>query len=209
MSQYTRISANFRTGEILPTIEQQYHDLWRLALELDALGVPIEDWCPPSNTPENSRLNSAFNANGPTTAALALAHAGKSNRAKDLRTLGVWNGEEDEGGITYTTTYNTGRIPANLLLSQENVPAFKSYQNVTRVVRAMVLIWNPMLVKVTPWGYDKHQIFKDRPPVGWMIYLPFEVTSMQVPEAAQLVHIENRQKKRDHGTLIISTTEVP
>lgn len=208
MSLYLKISANFRTGEILPAIEEQYHDLWRLASELATIGLPITDWCPPADTPENSRLNDAFSVAGPTTAALALAHADKSNRATDLRTLGVWNGEEDAGGITFTTTYNTGRIPSNLLLSEESIPAFENYQNIAQLVRAIVEIWNPMLVKVTPWGYDEHQIFKDRPPVGWMIYLPFEVTSKQVPEAVQLIPIKNKQKKNSQGTLIISTTDL-
>lgn len=208
MSIYLKISANFRTGETLPTIDTQYHDLWRLASALTAIGLPIVDWCPPADTPANSRLNSAFSTLGPSAAALALARADKDNLAPDLRTLGVWNGKEDAGGMTFTTTYNTGRIPSNLLLSEESIPAFENYQNVIQLVIAIVEIWKPMLVKVTPWGYDEHQIFKDRPPVGWMLYLPFELTSKQVPEAAQLIPIGDKQKKGDQGTLIISTKKV-
>lgn len=208
MSLYLKISANFRTGETLPAIEEQYHDLWRLASALATIGLPIDGWCPPADTPANSRLNSAFTVAGPTTAALALARADKDNLALDLRTLGVWNGEEDAGGMTYTTTYNTGRIPSNLFLNEESIPAFENFQNVAQLVRAIVEIWNPMLVKVTPWSYNEHQIFNDRPPVGWMIYLPFELTSKQVPEAAQLIPIVDRQKKVVQGTLVVSTTDV-
>ena len=41
-----------------------------------------------------------------------------------------------------------------------------------------------------------------------MIYLPFELTSKQVPEAAQLIPIMDRQKKLVQGTLVVSTTDV-
>lgn len=208
MSLYLTISANFRTGETLPAIEAQYHDLWKLASFLETIGLPIKEWCPPADTPENSRLNLAFDAAGPTVAALALARADKDNLASDLRTLGVWNGEDDAGGMTFTTTYNTGRIPSNLQLSEESIAAFEDYQNVVQLVCAIAEIWKPMLVKVTPWGYDEHQIFQDRPPVGWMIYLPFELTSKQVPEAAKIIPVIDRQNKSTQGTLIVSTTDV-
>ncbi|MYM31280.1 hypothetical protein GTP58_23350 [Duganella sp. CY15W] len=208
MSLYLKISANFRTGVTLPTIEDQYYDLWKLASVLSTIGLPISDWCPPADTPANSRLNAAFNTTGPTDAALAIARADKDNHAPDLRTLGVWNGQENVGGTTLTTMYNTGRIPSNLSLIEDGIPAFEDYQNVVELVRGIVEIWSPMLVKVTPWGYDDHKIFQDRPPVGWMIYLPFELTPQQVPEAAQVIVIADKQKKGISGTLLISTTDV-
>lgn len=207
MSHYLTITANFRIGEVLPTIEAQYQDLWKLGSALASIGIPIDQWCPPADTPANSRLNAAFSATGPTTAALALARANRDNAAQDLRTLGVWNGEEDAGGMSFTTTYALGRIPSNLSLAGESIPAFENHGNVVQIVREIVNIWSPMAVKITPWGYSEHQIFQDRPPVGWMLYLPFEVSERQVPEAAHLIPIERRQHKDSKGTLVISTSE--
>ncbi len=206
MSLYLKISANFRLGETLPTIDNQYRDLWKLASFLETMGLPIEQWCPPADTPENARLNSAFNAAGPTAAALAIAKADKDNLASDLRMLGVWNGEEDSGGMTYTTTYMSNRIPSNLRLAEDSVPEFQDYLNVVQLIRGILEIWQPMVVKVTPWGYDEQKIFPDRPPVGWMIYLPFEISAKQIPEAAQIIPIFGHGKEV-RGTIIVSTTD--
>lgn len=207
MSLYLKISANFRLGKTLPTIDDQYRDLWKLASFLETMGLPIWQWRPPADTPENVRLNSAFSASGPTAAALAIAKANKDNLASDLRMLGVWNGEEDSGGMTYTTTYMSNHIPSNLRLAEDSVPAFQDYQNIVKLIRAILEIWQPMVVKVTPSGYDEQKIFPDRPPVGWMIYLPFEVSAKQIPEAAQTIPIFGHGKEV-RGTIIVSTTEV-
>lgn len=124
MSFYLTISANFRTGTTLPSIDDQYHDLWKLAKLLEAAGFPINEWFPPAAAPADSLLNRAFSANGPSPVALAMSKADKANLASDLRILGVWNGIEDAGGAAYTTTYNTSRIPSNLDFSAQDASAF-------------------------------------------------------------------------------------
>lgn len=207
MSLYLTISANFRTGTNLPSIDDQYHHLWMLAKFLETVGQPISDWFPPADTEQNSLLNKAFTAAGTSAAALAMAKADKSNLASDLRTLGVWNGKEDEGGIAYTATYNTGRIPSDLDFSADAVSEFIECENVVKLVKALINIWNPLLVKVAPGGYSKHRVFPDRPPVGWMIYLPFEISAKQVPEAAQIIPIVAADGKKRQGSLIITTTD--
>jgi hypothetical protein len=207
MSLNLTISANFRTDSNLPSIDDQYIDLWRLAKFLETVGQPINEWFPPADTEANSLLNNAFTSIGPSVAALAMAKADKSNLASDLRTLGVWNGKDNEGGIAYTTTYNTGRIPSDLEFSADNVVDFFDYRNLNKLVQSVITIWNPMLVKIAPAGYFKYRVFPDRPPVGWMIYLPFEITTKQVPEAAQMISITDDSNKKRQGTLIITTTE--
>ena len=85
-----------------------------MAKFLGKLDISITEWFPPADTEANSLLNPAFTKTGPSPAAIAMAMADKENLAHDLRTLGVWNGKEDEGGMAYTTTYNTGPIPSFL-----------------------------------------------------------------------------------------------
>lgn len=207
MSLYLTISANFRTGTTLPSIDDQYNDLWKLAKLLETAGFPIDEWFPPAATPAASLLNQAFSATGPKPAALAMSKADKANLASDLRILGVWNGMEDSGGAAYTTTYNTGRIPSNLDFSAQDASAFQDYRNVAEFVQSVIGLWNPMLVKVAPGGYSEKSVFPDRPAVGWMIYLPFEVTARQVPEAAEIIPIMASDGKKRQGTLIITTTD--
>lgn len=207
MSLYLTISANFRTGTKLPSIENQYNGLWELAKFLETVGFPITEWFPPAATPAASLLNQAFSEIGPSPAALAMTKADKANLASDLRILGVWNGTEGSGGAAYTTTYNTGRIPSNLDFSAQDATAFQNYRNVAKLVQKVIDLWQPMLVKVAPSDYGEKSVFPDRPPVGWMIYLPLEITSQQVPEAAQIVPIMDAEGKTRLGTLIITTED--
>lgn len=207
MSLHLTISANFRTGTILPTIEEQYRDLWKVATLLDSFGLPLVDWFPPADSVAHSLLNNAFTVTGPSTAALALANADKSNHATDLRSLGVWNGHEGQGGAACTTLYVTGRYPSTFDLSEDGITPFSDYRNVLSIVQSLVKLWNPMAVKVEPSGYAVKSVFQDRPPVGWMIYLPFAIDARQVPEAAHVIPVLANDGKKRQGTVIVSVAE--
>ena len=207
MSHYLNLTANFRTGSTLPSIEDQYNDLWKLAKFLDTVGFPINGWFPPAATPAASLLNEAFSATGPTPAAIAMCKADKANLATDLRILGTWNGMEGSGGAAYSTTYNTSRIPSNLDFSTQDANAFQDHRTVAKFVQSIISLWNPMLVAVDPDGYSEKSVFPDRPAVGWMIYLPFEISTRQVPEAAEIIPIMSADGKKHQGSLIISTTD--
>ncbi|MFS2025343.1 Imm52 family immunity protein [Massilia sp. CT11-137] len=207
MSYNLTISCNFRTGSVLPSIESQYTDLWKLAVTLQSLGFPLDEWYPPADTQEQALLNSAFTDTGPSMAALAMAKADKDNLATDLRSLGVWNGKEGDEGATYTTSYDTGRIPSRLRFRTRNVGALQDYRNVIQLTRNVVGIWKPMLVQVGPADYSDNSVFPDRPGAGWMLYLPFAINAHQVPEAADVIKIMDDKGKAQQGSLIITVAE--
>jgi hypothetical protein len=208
MNKILDISANFRTGATLPSIEEQYIDLWEMAKFLDTLGIAITEWFPPADTEANSLLNSAFTETGPSPAAIAMAKADKDNLAHDLRTLGVWNGKEDEGGMVYTTTYNTGSIPSFLSFNAEEAKPLLDYRNLINLLQFIVGKWNPMLIQVTPDEYGDLSIFKDRPGAGWMLYLPFTINGQQLPEAAEIIPVMDEKGKKQRGSLIVTVTEI-
>ncbi|MBC5792058.1 Imm52 family immunity protein [Providencia sp. JUb39] len=60
-------------------------------------------------------------------------------------------------------------------------------------------------VDINDYEYKSRNVFPDRLPVGWMLYLNKKIMPEQVPMAAQLIHIDN---EKNHGTLIISTDHV-
>ncbi|MEQ5185726.1 Imm52 family immunity protein [Providencia alcalifaciens] len=60
-------------------------------------------------------------------------------------------------------------------------------------------------VDINDYEYKSRNVFPDRLPVGWMLYLNKKITPEQIPMAAQLIHIDN---EKNHGTLIISTEHV-
>lgn len=83
---------------------------------------------------------------------------------------------------------------------------------VAEAVKAAATIWKPDYVAVESNGYYEHRTFKDRPGVGWMLYLPRELTVQQVPEARALVPVmeqDDKGRERQVGTIVVSVTDAP
>ncbi len=197
------ITANFRLGSGMQSVEEQYRDLWRLATALEPMGIPLDEWFPPADTEANSLLNKAFDPSGPTAAALAMAKA-ESASGDEARGLGVWNGTDEDGAIAFTTMVGEGPMFSNLDFTAKTVRPLLDYRNVVKLVQAIVAIWKPVVVQVDPEGYFDRRVFPDRPSVGWMIYLPFEVKANQVPEAAHVIPVKDQ---RTEGTIIVSVAD--
>jgi hypothetical protein len=87
---------------------------------------------------------------------------------------------------------------------------FLEYSKVPSTTQKIVDLWNPLFASVEPDFYDP--FFKDRPGVGWMLYLPRVLTVEQGPEARALVPImgtDEKGKKKQFGTIIVSVTDGP
>lgn len=207
MSHILEIDANFHVGTQLPSIEDQYNDIWKFAKALQTLGLDLDQWFPPADTEANSLLNTAFTETGPSAAALAMANADSDNLATDLRTLGVWNGTEDDGAIAYTVTYSTGPFPSTLNFSSKEVASLRDSSNIFKLVQAIVGIWQPMVIQIAPGGYLEQSVFPDRPGAGWMLYLPISIEARQVPEAANVIKIMDEKGKNQQGSLIVTVAE--
>ena len=206
MSEYTlTLSANFWPRAMsLPSIEEQYTDLWRFAKVLQSIGIPLHEWHPPADTPASSLLNPSFDERGATPAALAMAKADKGNYGVN-RNLGAWNGIDEEGGMAFTTMLSEGPFPGRLNFSASNIEPLRTYRNVLTVVQAVLEMWAPVMVLVGPYAYKEKKVFKDRPPVAWMVYLPLKIETHHAPEAAALLPILDTDKQK--GTLVVSTME--
>lgn len=190
----------------LPTIEDQYQDLWRFAKALEGIGIPLDDWYPPADTPEGSMLNQAFTATGASTPALAMAKADKANHATDLRSLGAWNGIEGEGGAVFTTFLKASVRPSSLDFSAKELAPLQDHANALKLMQAAIDIWSPALIELGTYGYDGKAVFNDRPAVSWMIYLPLAIETNQAPEASLLVPVLDAEGER-RGTIVVSVLE--
>lgn len=60
-------------------------------------------------------------------------------------------------------------------------------------------------IDTNKYRYNKKNVFPDRLPVGWMLFLNKKIIPEQLPMATQLIDIEN---DKNSGTLIISTDHV-
>lgn len=68
----------------------------------------------------------------------------------------------------------------------------------------------PVLITVARNDYFEKQVFKDRPGVGWLLYLPRVLTVQQVPEARALIPVmekDEQGKDKQIGTIIVSVTD--
>ncbi|MCK7463530.1 immunity 52 family protein [Enterobacter roggenkampii] len=57
-------------------------------------------------------------------------------------------------------------------------------------------------------GYwnNSNNVFPDRIPVGWMIYIPAIILAELIPQAARVVPVMDGEKKK--GTIAVSTEEI-
>ncbi|KVN31801.1 hypothetical protein WT11_01035 [Burkholderia stagnalis] len=65
------------------------------------------------------------------------------------------------------------------------------------------------MITAAPDGYQEKQAFDDRPGVGWMLYLPFELTAQQIPEAQELIPVLSADGKKRLGTIVVSIKDEP
>src|ERR1700722_13498344 len=103
MAFHLNIDVTYRVAAPqLPTIESEYDRLWQFANVLTRAGLPVDKWYPAADTEKASLLNAAFDANGPTSAAIAMAKNSALSNGTSVRSLGVWNGLEGDGGAAFS-----------------------------------------------------------------------------------------------------------
>jgi hypothetical protein len=205
---FTNFNLVFRLSATgLPTVEEQYHQLWRFACSLKRASIGIDEWHPPATTPEDSLLNKAFDDNGPTRAALAMAKAEKQ-AYPNMRSLGVWNGKEKSEAIAFSSTLVVSGGVSDVGVQSAGIPALGNSKVVSEVLQDALAIWPAAYIEAGPYKYySQYQVFKDRPGVGWMLYLPRAISVQQAPEAQALVPVIDGQKQS--GTIVISVAGEP
>jgi len=151
-----------------------------------------------------SRRVKAFDASGPTEAALAMAKAAE-DRYPGLRGLGAWNGIEGPGGIVMTDLLNVAGL-CICEVDSEAVAGLFDPAVVVEVLRDMTCIWPASSIQVGSYKYfARQQMFDDRPGAGWMLYLPREITRAQVPEARRLIPVMEGGYWK--GTIVVSVDD--
>lgn len=201
----------FRTDAEHPlSLKDHLERIWKLTQalgEYDHQLGPL-NWLLSGDTREESYLYSVFDAQGPTTAALAVLT--QELRGQDaMKSIAMWNGQEKKAqgaSIAYYFDRADGAPSAFSLTLGSTPPASRlgNWMHVEAVVQAAVEIWAPLVATVDTRNYDS--VFPDRPGVGWMLYLPKALTVQQVPEAEALIPVPE-QGKNQTGTIIVSNTE--
>jgi hypothetical protein len=204
-----------RTGTKLPTVEEQMAELFRFQQAVSPFSLLLGEWfLASSKSKDEAWLYKAFDANGPTTAALAVIRE-KKKGVEDIRSISIWNGAETEGeSAGLTSRCNVIGRPDAFEFGLKLRPEITSWKIGAEWIDTAIRIWPALFATFGPLWHSEKRVFADRPGVGWMLYLPRVLTVQQVPEARALVPVMTegdgkKQKPVQLGTIIVSVTDEP
>jgi hypothetical protein len=168
-------------------------------------------WLIATGTRESSYFYQVFDADGPTTTALAVF---REQFKKDdiVKSLALWNGQEErvKGASIGCLLDRKDGLSDSVQVSVRSMPGISrlgDWHDVSEIIRIACAIFSPICITLETPLYDG--VFKDRPGVGWMLYLPRILTVQQVPEAGALVPVMSADNKNQIGTIVVSVTDEP
>ena len=194
----------------LPSREEHFGTLRRIAQLFEPFGLPIDIWRPPAPTRKKSIAHAAFDRNGPTPEALEFQRLqDEKDGMTNYRRTGVWTGnEKGKGGVLSVSLSSDPLFPICLFYLQfDEVRLLDDARNMQQFMFGLLDICpRASDIQVGPFKYyTLHQVFPKRPGAGWMLYLPTAITSEALPEAAELVPVT--ENGRQTGTIIVSVSD--
>jgi hypothetical protein len=182
-------------------------ELQGLVPELFACSPMLDGWLLKGNTKAEAFLYEVFGPSGPSTSAIAVLTESLKHDV-DPRIVSMWNGREGSEGASVQYVGRPAPETSTVVLrakpgafTNDWIPAIDLFQKA-------IGIWLPTVVGLETAGYFEKKVFKDRPGVGWMLYLPKVLTARQVPEARALVPVLGADKKQI-GTIVVSVKDEP
>lgn len=176
-----------------------------LARKDPTLGV----WYLKGETEWQARQNRAYDDGEPCAGTVeALQKKYQEKATDDPKIIGIWNGinSGDDGALFSVSIDGGSLLPQTFDFEAHEidmgVSRLGNYKSAAEVVVKVVEIYDPFYVRFGPREYNAKQVFRDRPGVSWMLYLPRVLTMQQVPEARDLIPVMIDDKQQ--GTIIVS-----
>lgn len=199
-----------------PSVETQLRHVFELLNEATGPDPSLHPsrWFIATGDEDSSYLYQAFNTVGPATGAVAfLREANKEEQASQNFVL--WNGETERtkgASVNCRFARRDGHASSMTFAMRSEPDEFRLgiAGAATRLMTEAIRIYGPIYSSLSAEQYDP--VFPDRPPAGWILYLPLVLTSQQVPEARTLIQVEGKDAKdRDTqiGTIIVSVADAP
>ncbi|NQE49999.1 hypothetical protein RC52_16160 [Herbaspirillum rubrisubalbicans] len=194
----------------LPDVQTQLSLLWQVALFLDDIGIPLEQWCPTADTPEDALLNQAFDRNGPSAALIALTRENKRLSGDfPMDVTAVWNGIRGAGsvGISHILFPGAASAASVFKISSSAAAPLLDKENLVQIASRLLTLFPAPFISISHSRYNAlHKVFKERPGAGWMLFLPRQITPADVPAAQELRPLLDAQGTQ-RGTFVISTRD--
>lgn len=208
------LNLRFRTPGIeASSIEFHLRQLqrWLQALAIRDPLLKDTEWLIATGTRNSSYLYNVFDSSGPTSAALAIFRE-DFKKSDALKSVTLWNGQEERAKAASIGSFFDRKDGASnwiqlSIRSAQGISRLGGWESTADALKAAATIYTPIYSSLETPNYDP--VFKDRPGVGWMLYLPRMLTVQQVPEARALVPAMSEDGKKQIGTIIVSVTDEP
>lgn len=213
------LEVRFQTvGDDASSLDFHLRQMQRLLRSVAETDPQLKDseWLVATGVRDTSYLYPVFDANGPTTAALAVLHE-KFKKNDAVKGFSLWNGQEERAKAASIMCYfdRQDRVASSVRLSVKSARGTNrlgTWERVADAMKTAARIYEPIYGSVETQNYDA--LFKDRPGAGWMLYLPGVLTVQQVPEARALVPVMiegdgKKSKPVQLGTIIVSVIDEP
>lgn len=192
---------------------RRVYDLLNRGCTKDPLLGPAR-WLLATGERESSTLYPAFDAEGPTPAALVIIRE-ENKRESASKSFVLWNGEETPttgASIACRFDRKDGRSSSLTLSMRSSPDQFRlgGAEDGLSLVEEAVRTFQPIYCSLGPEQYDS--VFPDRPGVGWMLYLQKPLSAGQIPEARLLVPVMAggpRGSDKQIGTILVSVADQP
>lgn len=210
MTRPFELTATFRRPNP-PSVTEQVDELYRLLPAMLDCSTALAPWYLKGKSKEEALRYIALDANGPVTAGMAVLTENLKHDV-DPRIVSVWNGREGSEAASLQYTFRPAPERSAVVLRAKPEAFSKRWEAVAELIKSAVSIWRPSSLSVDRFGGFEHKVFKDRPAVGWMLYLPAAISTQQVPEARALLPVtvkDEKGKDEQVGTIIVSTVDDP
>lgn len=210
MKRPYELTAIFRQSGPLD-VSTMLTELHSIRQELKACSPLLDEWLLKGNTKDEAYRYAVFDAAGPTTAAIAVLTESPKTTV-DPKIVSMWNGKEGPEGASLQYVGRVAPETSMIVLRAKPAAFSMSAEPVLNLVRRVAALFAPSVLSVETASYFDKKIFKDRPGVGWMLYLPRVLTVQQVPEARALVPVVGKDQKSNDkqvGTIVVSVTDEP
>ncbi|APG50636.1 TPA: Imm52 family immunity protein [Providencia stuartii] len=130
----------------------------------------------------------------------------KLTKSSPIYGSAIWNGDKNRIQISNYLARSFDNYDVSLSMKLENKQKLQ-YEIKKLILNLMenYIKVGKILIHTNKYHLNEKNVFPDRLPVGWMLYLNKKITQEQLPMAAELVDIEN---EKNSGTLIISTEHI-
>ncbi|WP_269504016.1 Imm52 family immunity protein [Burkholderia sp. IMCC1007] len=207
-----KIECTIKGGGIPPADFNQTLQKIGAVIDVIAAGEPAlsrSAWRMQGDSLEEAQSSVVYQVDG-TPSPSAIEELRNELGGDDVASFGIWGGEvRKEFGASVEVLACGGEFSDTVTINARGAFIDESKDRVAAVVARVALEFAPAVISAAPKGYEEKQAFDDRPGVGWMLYLPVELTVQQVPEAQELIPVTGADGKKRLGTIVVSIKDEP